>query len=284
MAGGAEKDEAGRAGEKAAEWQGARRPTRRGETEGVEAVGGRRLEEARQGEEARGEAAMGARRWAKARQGEARRGGKARRRWEGAMGEMGERGERGSHRGGEHELPKRIAPATAARRCLRRAVAAVAAIEARAAVLWRLGAAALWQQRDVVVVGVVCGLSLLIAAAPRRRLLRLVLSLRAHELVEDDREEEVDNEHAAEHRDRQEVHPARVGVRVHDVKHWVGPRVEGDHLQDGDHRAGNRVERNGAAVGVLVEVEAELAVGRADGRVGRAEGARVEVGLRMARD
>ena len=99
-------------------------------------------------------------------------------------------------------------------------------------------------------------------------------SLRAHKLVEDDGEEEVDDEEAAEDGDGDEVDPRGVRVRVHDVEHRVGPRVEGHRLQDGYHRARDRVEGDGAAVGVLLKVVARVAVGGADAGVGVAERAR----------
>ena len=101
----------------------------------------------------------------------------------------------------------------------------------------------------------------------------IIARLRAHELVEDDRAEEVDHEHTPDDGDADEVDPRVVMVGQHDVEHRAGPRVEGDRLDDRDHRRRDVVERDRAAVGVLLEVEAARTSigGIAHGGIGEAK-------------
>eukprot|EP00964_Phaeocystis_antarctica_P020045 scaffold11064_cov63-Phaeocystis_antarctica.AAC.2 len=99
--------------------------------------------------------------------------------------------------------------------------------------------------------------------------------LRAHELVEDGGQEEIDEEEAAQHRHRHKVDARPRRVRTHHGDHRVGPRVEGDRLQDGDHRHQRRVEGR-RRLGVGAEVVADHPVRLAHARIGMAQYSRVE--------
>ena len=91
---------------------------------------------------------------------------------------------------------------------------------------------------------------------------RHVHLLRLEELVEDDGEEQIDDEEAADHREHEEIGPR---VRRHCRHRGVRrrkPRVEGHRLHDDDERPADVVERRDAVDGRL-EVSAHLLVGAA---------------------
>ena len=93
----------------------------------------------------------------------------------------------------------------------------------------------------------------------RHLLLRIVRRLRAHELVKDDGEEEVDDEHATKHRRSDKVDPRPGAVSGHHIEHGCSPYVKSHSLQQRDDRLGDGVEGGRPTLGLEVKVMARLA-------------------------